>query len=611
MNGIIYFIFGVILIILQIYFYKSVFLVVKNKINTKIYAVILAIITVFTIIFYLWYLKTNNAIYTWDNSVYYKEALMFNEKFQTNFIKACKSVVGSIWYNDYNCFTFVLFSGVFQFTNLTIDSYILCICLFGVIPSIFLFSVLYTKILSMLNIKSNYSIFVATIFALMFPIYHIAAVNGIPAIFGMALIGCMILIVLDYDFSKLEPKRLLLLFISTICLLITKRWFAYFIVAFYTCYILIIIAKGLEEKNFRMLKFKIKNMFTYFVTSALAGVAILFPFFKRVLTYNYGDRYSPWKKGGFTFELISQVKYIGLLYLILILIGISFGIYNKKTRWFSVGALLVWMLSIIMFTRVQNMGVHQTLILVPSYIIAMFLCICCFVSLQNKVARYFLIAFFLFIIVFNFVYCINNANLLGTFASVNLKPIIREDILEIKAVSEYLDKNCTKEKKAFIIAGNSMYNVETFTNVFLPLNPLKDKVYPEYSVDKTHGFPIPFFTAKYVLIFSPPQKVTYSDGEQKVVSVLQRAIISEKTVKNHFKLVKKFRIDSGLYIDVYERVFLADKAEIDYFNSKFVDYFKDYPDLYSDRINEYLKNTELISVNKNKTTFRSAILLEK
>ena len=86
----------------------------------------------------------------------------------------------------------------------------------------------------------------------------------------------------------------------------------------------------------------------------------------------HSDRYSYYNVGGIAVELYYHAMRTGLLNLILILFGLWLCVKRKKPS-LPVLALCELMLSMLLFTRVQNSGSHQMLLYVPAYVI-LFLC---------------------------------------------------------------------------------------------------------------------------------------------------------------------------------------------------------------------------------------------
>ena len=101
-------------------------------------------------------------------------------------------------------------------------------------------------------------------------------------------------------------------------------------------------------------------------------VVLLWPMVSKILAFNYSDRYSYYNVGGIAVELYYHAMRTGLLNLILILFGLWLCVKRKKPS-LPVLALCELMLSMLLFTRVQNSGSHQMLLYVPAYVI-LFLC---------------------------------------------------------------------------------------------------------------------------------------------------------------------------------------------------------------------------------------------
>lgn len=79
------------------------------------------------------------------------------------------------------------------------------------------------------------------------------------------------------------------------------------------------------------------------------------PIIRKTILANYSVSYSDWKLGGIQYELIQQEGFIGHIALMLMVVGIVYGIANKSTRNFSLRILISYFIIIFLFNRVQSM----------------------------------------------------------------------------------------------------------------------------------------------------------------------------------------------------------------------------------------------------------------
>ena len=102
--------------------------------------------------------------------------------------------------------------------------------------------------------------------------------------------------------------------------------------------------------------------------AAGAMVLLLLPMVRKILSFDYAGRYSYYNFGGITLELAAQTLRIGLLNFILIGMGLWFAAKRRLPALPCLaGAELL--VSLVLFTRVQNTGSHQMLLFVPGWLL--------------------------------------------------------------------------------------------------------------------------------------------------------------------------------------------------------------------------------------------------
>lgn len=87
-----------------------------------------------------------------------------------------------------------------------------------------------------------------------------------------------------------------------------------------------------------------------------------------ILAYNYAGRYSYYNGGGLALEAFYHIGRMGLFNILLMVLGLAFAAKHKVLALPCLaGCELV--VSILLFTRVQNTGSHQFLLFLPGYFI--------------------------------------------------------------------------------------------------------------------------------------------------------------------------------------------------------------------------------------------------
>ena len=383
----------------------------------------------------------------------------------------------------------------------------------------------------------------------------------------------IISLTIDYDFKKLEFERLFLILVSTFMLLISRRWYIYFILAYYFCYFLLIVFRNIHSI---FLKNIFKNIILYFCIVVFIFSITLFPLFKNIINSNFD--YSYYMGNGFFGEFVSQYGHLGLSLFFIVIVGITYGIIKKKFRVYTILFLIEFLIIIFMFTRMQNMGLHHCLLLVPNYIFFFFLFTC--FAFDKKI----LLFLFNFLFLINFVIgIVSPYNKL--FTDVLLHVPNDPEFNYIKSVGIWLKDN-TEDEKIYMIFHNNRFNPDKFRNVFLPDLDLHERISYGSAVIGVHKFPIELFESKYIVTVNPFENISIEWKYNKT--------FCELVELGKFKLVYSITTESGYTISVYERVVDVDLEEINKYRNILIQESVDYPALFSQIIDDYVSKKRLI-----------------
>ena len=563
----------------------NIFLIIIFKLVKRILNInfnkkqkIIMLVSIFLIyLFYFISILNRKFIYYWDFSCYYNLQTALEDSFNISLFDGIKSFVGSTWSGEYGNFLSFFPEFIFKITNKTINSYVLsCVLIF--IPYIIVsISILLNKLIDVFKIKKKNRFFLLSMLAfILFPILHATFIYGQPDIFGLAFIFLIIALTMDYDFEKVDPLRLTILLVITFMLLITRRWYMYFILSYYLCYGISIILLNIKNKD-KLFKI-IKNCILYFIIAALFFGITLFPLFKNIIASNFANSYSYYMMGGFKAEILSQISHIGYVLFIIMLIGIIYGIIKKEHRLYTIIFIFEYFITMFLFTKVQNMGLHHSLLFVPAYMYFIYMFILLIID------KRFLCVITVFVFALNFTFgFVNTSSKL--FTDVNLKTPAQEDYDEIKKVSDWLKKNLSKENRAYMIAHNNTYNPDKFRNFYLPDKTITNYLPYGSAILGVHPFPTELFDSKYIITTTPFEGVSI---ETKYNDVFNKLVSMEK-----FKLIKTFDMKNGYNVVIYERVKDVDYVETTMYLDEIKEDTKDYSNLYIEVIDKYINENGL------------------
>ena len=114
------------------------------------------------------------------------------------------------------------------------------------------------------------------------------------------------------------------LFFATMALMLTRRWYLYFILAYYAVYAVTVAAgaAGLaRHRQGRRAADRIRGLVTFGAGSVAAAIVLFWPVLQHLISYSYAQRFAAYNVGGLGLELYSQAWRLGPLYLPLALAG--------------------------------------------------------------------------------------------------------------------------------------------------------------------------------------------------------------------------------------------------------------------------------------------------
>ena len=321
-------------------------------------------------------------------------------------------------------------------------------------------------------------------------------------------------------------------------------------------------------------------------------VLLLLPMVRKILSFDYAGRYSYYNFGGITLELAAQTLRIGLLNFILIGMGLWFAAKRRLPALPCLAGTEL-LVSLVLFTRVQNTGSHQMLLFVPGWLL-LFLVGSAALADGLKKHTAVKLCYWGFTMVFavsvrcsplttvalpGFVVDHFPLKAVSEFVRLDKLTYDRTDAAQIQRVDDWIDAHCDAEKGefAYMIPHDMLYNSDMFQYAALPDIQLQGKLSAGISIPGTHEFPVRFFEAKYVLTAEPLPQTFVSGGE---LSGRWNALFCAAR-DEHFTQAASFDMGNGTVFTVWERTEPADRAEVEYYLDAFAQEDALYPEMFS------------------------------
>ena len=547
------------------------------------------------VLYFYWTLGSRTFLYHWDYVNYILKQYHAEAAFAQSTGAGFRFLLDSIT-EDYTNFITLFTEFPFCLSGKTGDDYAFC-QVFSVLPSLLvLLAGLTVKVGRMLRVKNRFWYFlIGFSWCATFPFVRMSAVLGQPDWFGLIFAFMLMLLTLDYRFDGIDLPRYLLIFAATAGIILTRRWYLYFVVGYCFAYVLLLAVSSIrlaKDGQPSRAVHRMVRLVAFGLCAAGAMVLLLLPMVRKILSFDYAGRYSYYNFGGITLELAAQTLRIGLLNFILIGMGLWFAAKRRLPALPCLaGAELL--VSLVLFTRVQNTGSHQMLLFVPGWLL-LFLVGSAALADGLKKHTAVKLCYWGFTMVFavsvrcsplttvalpGFVVDHFPLKAVSEFVRLDKLTYDRTDAAQIQRVDDWIDAHCDAEKGefAYMIPHDMLYNSDIFQYAALPDIQLQGKLSAGISIPGTHEFPVRFFEAKYVLTAEPLPQTFVSGGE---LSGRWNALFCAAR-DAHFTQAASFDMGNGTVFTVWERTEPADRAEVEYYLDAFAQEDVLYPEMFS------------------------------
>ena len=547
------------------------------------------------VLYFYWTLGRRTFLYHWDYVNYILKQYHAEAAFAQSTGAGFRVLLDSIT-EDYTNFITLFTEFPFCLSGKTGDDYAFC-QVFSVLPSLLvLLAGLTVKVGRMLRVKNRFWYFlIGFSWCATFPFVRMSAVLGQPDWFGLIFAFMLMLLTLDYRFDGIDLPRYLLIFAATAGIILTRRWYLYFVVGYCFAYVLMLAVSSIrlaKDGQPSRAVHRMVRLVVFGLCAAGAMVLLLLPMVRKILSFDYAGRYSYYNFGGITLELAAQTLRIGLLNFILIGLGLWFAAKRRLPALPCLaGAELL--VSLVLFTRVQNTGSHQMLLFVPGWLL-LFLVGSAALADGLKKHTAVKLCYWGFTMVFavsvrcsplttvalpGFVVDHFPLKAVSEFVRLDKLTYDRTDAAQIQRVDDWIDAHCDAEKGefAYMIPHDMLYNSDIFQYAALPDIQLQGKLSAGISIPGTHEFPVRFFEAKYVLTAEPLPQTFVSGGE---LSGRWNALFCAAR-DEHFTQAASFDMGNGTVFTVWERTEPADRAEVEYYLDAFAQEDALYPEMFS------------------------------
>lgn len=518
----------------------------------------------------------------WHKTVWFAEDLTINPFQAIN--KMFLSINNSV-YNDFPC----LFLAIpLKILGGSYFAFIVLAFILFYLPTAILISFLLKKI-----VEKNYNTeipFYLLLICSFFPMLFIPTLLGCIGIVALPMITMCFYLVINKDYERIEYEKSLWLSVLLLSILLLRRYYAYWAVGFISWLLINFSVNCFKRKQ--KIVYRIKEVFVIGAFCTLVLVIFFLGYLKMSILNNYSLSYQAYKMGNVIFNIWIIIRYLGIIQAGIILIGIIIETFIKK-RTFSLILSINVIITLLLFYTVQTLALHHY------HIIVIQLCILTAVSMFNiielsKKSFFKTISALLFILIIltNTYFSMNITKPNILFTNITVQPRIRNDMDVLYEIDNDITEIVRKEKidGVYFTAMSDNFNFDHFVKLHTPNSPMKYTLYFTAHVDLRDGFETSFFQSN-IVITTQPGDYSLRDEYTAAMRLLNDEFWSDTSIiLDNFSLRKQYTIDNGVVVRLYVKKTEFSQEEILYLRNEFDRIYPEYPELYRDRFDTYLKN---------------------
>lgn len=566
--------------------------IIKKADKNKQFLLALGLFFVLANLFVVYFISQEKFIYFWDILNYWKKTAYLCEYIFTDTLSVIKTVVYSIREDNYNylpALFLVPFGLLFGTSRL---AYILSIVNMYALPVVVSFVVLLKKLNTIQERPSVYLPLIAVGVLLFSPIFWSPIISGFPDVGGVFLINLILLLYFKNSFARQDLRVLFLIALCISLLMLFRRWYIFWGVAFYAVLFMEICAVSLLTRPFsaRDLARSLLKFLGQVSCSAIVFFAAAPTLARRILGTDYTDMNSAYRASANLFESLEFViKSFGLFYFVLFVLGAIYAVIDKKLRKFAIFLLAHWVVMFVLFARTQDFDAHHFYLLLPVVVIFSSLFLAYFFDAIKKF-KIIAIGCVTLIFVLNFWTAFGLDETRdrkappGLFTINRQAPLVRHDIQEVEKILITLQELLTQPgDRVYVLASSDALNPSILDSAYMHFGRYKDickKVYKTHDIDKRHGFPRDLLKAQYVIVADPVQ-YHMRPKDQQVMGIPAGLFLENKGIASSFeKLPYEFVLEGNVKVYFYKKVKPIQDADVADLSEMLRQYYPDNKNVY-------------------------------
>lgn len=557
--------------------------------NWKVILLFSISLIIFLNAYTIWHMSHENFIYYWDFSGFWRRQLEVMQLFREDSNNLLPYVYKTLLMEEYSSFPQLLLIPHMLIVGETYPRFVLAMVNSFLVPSQILLFVWVLKISRKLNLRNNW-IPIGLGFGIIF-----FTGNYLPLLLGyvgsVGLVWIVIIgLLLNNDKDKnIDILRYIIIGILMVILVFIRRWFAYYVLAFFLITPLSYILQNLINRIFNV-KYFINLIINMFISGTSALLILVLGFFPIVSTFTQYDYKFAYQSvyTGIGAALPWFINFYSPFQFVLLIVGLIYGLKSKHLRELTMQSIGIIIVVIVLFYQVQIFGSHHYFIInIYSQLLILLGIIGIIQLVDSKIYKSLILIIIGILFISNFlIIFLKQDSDLSIFlrskfqfasSSLNAPPRVSPNVNIIRSMVEELQSITHEYEYIYVLAGSGTLNDDMLRNSFLPdqLNPLPS-IEATKQLDTRDGIPKDFFIYTYIIVADPVQ---YHNGApyQHVIGELANGLLYDNELKPYYYPINEYWLNNGqVHVTIYRRI--EDIPER--IKEKYRDIFRSlYPDL--------------------------------
>lgn len=503
------------------------------------------------------FLHSEDTIRQYDSTVYWTHFINWNNLFFTSIPQAFSELRASLS-AEYSLLPAVLPTPLARLGGLFFAPFVLSNTLFYQLPAMLSFAIFAERCIARAQGVPVRAMRTLGLFVLccVFTGPLLYLLQGYVDVIGLLWIGLLLNATLDHPLDRFSLSQFLYLALVSLLLLLSRRWYAFYIVGFYAAFGVEFVVRCAMQRRFDRRRFgALCAMLVSIAGLCVVCILLLNPdILKLFLGNNYAEAYSAYKTRTIWKDLWVAGKEIGLLVCAAALGGAVWMALHRGARAVVLRLTVAGMVAVVLFSRVQSMGVHHRSLLYPLVLVGMCTGTAAVVrAVRTRKAKCAAAGVCAVLYGCNLAVCFVPATgnlpsaVQAVFAGARQYPASLASKQAILNCTSWLQEQTSGTNKTIYACGEgNLFSHELLRRTQLPVYvDALPNLFSSNIVDLRDGFPSQALLADYVVVLDPFQ-TGFTDRQEVSWQVWQM-------VTEQYTLVQEFPVDDSTSICVYER----------------------------------------------------------